>query len=195
MNSILQLLVTVVHFLFCVALVQGLSQLKWNWFQLEQRPLMSFQAYDDASRGAIGSIRLFVSLGWAGIVNLSVIITFLPLTISKPHTHGHRQGLATRAAAAVMISAALTSTITQQALITRSVMLPLANGTADAPRSTLLAVRSVKDINLAGDITHLCILSISSSTYKELALCTGLDRICPGGQLLTFQCVQAITIC
>jgi len=61
LNGILQFIITLAQTLFSLAIVQGLSQLKWLWFSSAQ-PLSHFQAYDDASRGGIWSLTLLFRL-------------------------------------------------------------------------------------------------------------------------------------
>jgi len=61
LNGILQFLITLAQTLFTLAIVQGLSQLKWLWFS-ESQPLAHFQAYDDACRGGIWSLALLFRL-------------------------------------------------------------------------------------------------------------------------------------
>jgi hypothetical protein len=58
LNALLQLLITLAQFSFTMPLVQSMSQLKWLWFVSEPRQLLTFQAYDDACRGGVGSAKL-----------------------------------------------------------------------------------------------------------------------------------------
>lgn len=61
LNTLLALLATLCKAAFAYPVLQGISQLKWNWFTKQQRPLIHFEAFDEASRGAVGSIRLLVA--------------------------------------------------------------------------------------------------------------------------------------
>jgi len=46
---------------FVVPVLEGLAQMKWNWFSKTERPIKHFQAYDKASRGPWGSIKLLIA--------------------------------------------------------------------------------------------------------------------------------------
>ena len=57
LNAVISLLSTLARASLLIPVVQALSQLKWLWFN-KQRPLSDFDAFDDASRGAWGSLKL-----------------------------------------------------------------------------------------------------------------------------------------
>ncbi|KAL1984945.1 hypothetical protein VTN96DRAFT_8501 [Rasamsonia emersonii] len=105
LNTLLALLATLCKAAFAYPVLQGISQLKWNWFT-KRRPLIHFEAFDEASRGAVGSIRLLVAT--RGQIS-SVVV------------------------AAILISAIITSTITQAAVTTSTRYAP-GDGTATVGR-------------------------------------------------------------
>lgn len=49
---------------FLVPVSYCTGQLKWNWFQAENRPLYDIELFDLASRGPDGSIRLLYHMSW-----------------------------------------------------------------------------------------------------------------------------------
>lgn len=60
-NAIVAFLATSCRVAFTGPLVEGISQLKWNSFSHgEARPLGQLQAFDHASRGAFGTLRLLL---------------------------------------------------------------------------------------------------------------------------------------
>jgi hypothetical protein len=61
LNTLLAFLTAVSQTCFVQPVVQGLSQMKWNWFAGKDRPLVDFESFDNASRGAWGSILLVFS--------------------------------------------------------------------------------------------------------------------------------------
>lgn len=44
-----------------VPIMEGLGQLRWNWFASAPRKLTDFELFEQASRSAWGSLRLLVS--------------------------------------------------------------------------------------------------------------------------------------
>jgi Protein of unknown function (DUF3176) len=60
LNTLIALLTAIANAGLASPLQQGLSQLKWINFKRESRPLTDMEAFDDASRGIWGSIRLLV---------------------------------------------------------------------------------------------------------------------------------------
>ncbi|KAL1984561.1 hypothetical protein VTN96DRAFT_9061 [Rasamsonia emersonii] len=81
----------------------GLSQLKWNWFVRKKRPLVHFEAFDEASRGAVGSIRLLAatrgrisSIQAAAILASSVVtLTSTQAVITSSTRYAPVDGVAT----------------------------------------------------------------------------------------------------
>jgi hypothetical protein len=62
LNTVVALLSTVCRTLFVIAASQALSQAKWNWFKTSPRPLADLSAFDDASRGPWGSLKLVFTM-------------------------------------------------------------------------------------------------------------------------------------
>jgi hypothetical protein len=61
LNTLLAFLAAVSKIAFMVPIAAGLGQLKWMWFSAgPARPLSDFEAFDDASRGAWGSVKLII---------------------------------------------------------------------------------------------------------------------------------------
>ena len=58
-NTIIALLATISRTGFIIPICESISQLKWLWYQ-EERPLADLQAFDEASRGAWGTLKLLV---------------------------------------------------------------------------------------------------------------------------------------
>lgn len=59
LNTLLAFLVSVSKAFFIFPIAEGLGQLKWMWFNsAHPKPLNDFQIYDDATKGAWGSLRL-----------------------------------------------------------------------------------------------------------------------------------------
>lgn len=61
LNTLVAFLSTLCRAAFIVPVMEGLSQLKWNWFATGDRSLADFQAFDDASRGPYGSLKLLLT--------------------------------------------------------------------------------------------------------------------------------------
>ncbi len=63
LNTFVAFFTSLARVSFMFPVVEGLGQLKWMWFTSPQaRPLADFALFDDASRGAFGSLRLLVRL-------------------------------------------------------------------------------------------------------------------------------------
>jgi hypothetical protein len=58
LNSVVSWIGTIARVGLLVPLSNGLGQLKWSWFSNEERSLADFEAFDQASRGLNGSVRL-----------------------------------------------------------------------------------------------------------------------------------------
>lgn len=59
-NSILSILITVIKAMVVVPLAEGLSQLKWSWFEEKERSLNDLVTFDEASRGILGASKLVI---------------------------------------------------------------------------------------------------------------------------------------
>ncbi|CAM1506555.1 Fc.00g061960.m01.CDS01 [Cosmosporella sp. VM-42] len=63
-NSVIAFLATICRVAFTIPVIEGVSQMKWNWYRRKARPLAHLEVFDKASRGPWGSIRLlFVMRG------------------------------------------------------------------------------------------------------------------------------------
>lgn len=62
LNSFLAIFATLAQAGLMLPISEAISQLKWIWFIQEERPLVEFQTFDEASRGAVGSIKLLATL-------------------------------------------------------------------------------------------------------------------------------------
>ena len=58
LNALVAFFVTSCRVAFLVPIMEGLSQLKWNWFARGRRPLLDFVAFEEATRGPVGWFRL-----------------------------------------------------------------------------------------------------------------------------------------
>lgn len=58
LNTVVALLATLCRFVVAIPIAEGISQLKWNWFAVRPRPIKALYAFDQASRGPVGSLRL-----------------------------------------------------------------------------------------------------------------------------------------
>lgn len=61
-NTFLSLFVTMSKSMMLLTVAEGISQLKWTYFQKSERRLADFQVFDDASRGPLGALKVFWSL-------------------------------------------------------------------------------------------------------------------------------------
>ncbi len=61
LNALIALLATVTTATMSFSLANGISQLKWIRFKETQAPLTDMEAFDDASRGTWGALRLLTS--------------------------------------------------------------------------------------------------------------------------------------
>ncbi|CAI6099212.1 unnamed protein product [Clonostachys chloroleuca] len=58
LNTLVAFLATVCRAMTLVPIIEGVSQLKWNWFATKQRSLRELYLFDQASRGPFGALRL-----------------------------------------------------------------------------------------------------------------------------------------
>jgi hypothetical protein len=58
LNTLVAFLATVCRAMTLVPIIEGVSQLKWNWFATKQRSLRELYLFDQASRGPLGALRL-----------------------------------------------------------------------------------------------------------------------------------------
>ncbi len=61
LNTFVAFFTSLARVAFMLPVVEGIGQLKWLWFASPQpRPLADFAAFDEASRGAFGSLKLLM---------------------------------------------------------------------------------------------------------------------------------------
>lgn len=112
LNTLLAFLTAVSQTCFVQPVVQGLSQMKWNWFAGKSRPLADFESFDNASRGAWGSILLVFSTKGRCVQ--------FDYGSSRDEMDTNQSGCTNRLsvllAAVILVTSAVTSTITQAAL-------------------------------------------------------------------------------
>ncbi|KAF4972223.1 hypothetical protein FSARC_1175 [Fusarium sarcochroum] len=58
LNAIVALIATVFRAILAFVALELLAQLKWDWLKASFRPMLDIQRFDDASRGAWGSLKL-----------------------------------------------------------------------------------------------------------------------------------------
>ncbi|KAE8551387.1 hypothetical protein EYB25_005272 [Talaromyces marneffei] len=81
LNNLLAFLTAIGQSTFVFPVVQGLSQMKWTWFMGKNRPLEDFERFDNASRGAWGSIMLlFSTKGRLSILLAAILIVTSAVT-------------------------------------------------------------------------------------------------------------------
>jgi hypothetical protein len=80
-NTLIAIYVVVLKAALLLVTAQGLGQLKWRWFERE-RPLNHLTAFEDASRGAWGSLTLLQMLkGCHIIASCGAFITLAALLV------------------------------------------------------------------------------------------------------------------
>lgn len=81
-NSVVALLATLCRFFLNVVLSEGISQLKWVYFQQRSQQLSDFQTFDNASYDPWGALQLLWRLkGRALIASLGALITIAVLVM------------------------------------------------------------------------------------------------------------------
>lgn len=61
LHTLVAFLASVTQATFVYPVIVGLSQLKWNWFAMSGRPLKDFDAFETATTGPFGSVRLVMT--------------------------------------------------------------------------------------------------------------------------------------
>ncbi|XXH05686.1 hypothetical protein Hte_012121 [Hypoxylon texense] len=81
LNALIALLAAIATATLGVALQSGLSQLKWIRFREGRAPLADMEAFDEASRGTWGALKLLATMrgGWLGSFGAVVAIVALAL--------------------------------------------------------------------------------------------------------------------
>ncbi|KAK1837182.1 hypothetical protein QBC39DRAFT_325960 [Podospora conica] len=85
LNALVAFLEALCRVALVVPLMEGMAQLKWNWFARAERPLSDFRVIDDAIRGPVGSAKLLAKqkgrlLGMSGAFGLLTCFASSPLT-------------------------------------------------------------------------------------------------------------------
>lgn len=62
LNTVIAFLATICRTVSVIPIMEGISQLKWNWFASVQRPVKDLLVFDQASRGPWGSLRMIVTI-------------------------------------------------------------------------------------------------------------------------------------
>lgn len=61
LNTFLAFFTSLAKMAFMMPIIEGLGQLKWLWYLSPRpKPLIDFQVFDEATRGAYGSLKLLV---------------------------------------------------------------------------------------------------------------------------------------
>lgn len=77
-NAVISILATMGQMSMMNPVTECISQLKWLWFT-RRRPLQEFQAFDSASRGTMGSLKLLWKLRGLHIVSVGAALTMVSL--------------------------------------------------------------------------------------------------------------------
>ena len=81
-NTLIATLIAVCKLFMVVVLAEGLSQLKWVYFQQQPHALREFDVFDAASRGPLGSVHLLFHVRWKAVVaTIGALTTLLALAM------------------------------------------------------------------------------------------------------------------
>lgn len=81
-NTLIAIFTTVVKSSMMLAVAEGISQLKWTYFQQQPHPLLHLEVFDGASRGPLGAIKLLGTLRLkVVVVSVGAVVTVLALAI------------------------------------------------------------------------------------------------------------------
>lgn len=85
LNALVAFLEAFCRVALVVPLMEGMAQLRWNWFARGEKPLSDFAIIDDATRGPVGSAKLLAKrkgrlLGMSGAFGLLTCFASSPLT-------------------------------------------------------------------------------------------------------------------
>ncbi|CZR66586.1 uncharacterized protein PAC_16487 [Phialocephala subalpina] len=81
LNIVLALFTTLAKAGLMIPISEALGQLKWVWFK-EERPLVDFETFDQASRGPIGSVKLLGTLRFRHLASIGAVISILLIATS-----------------------------------------------------------------------------------------------------------------
>ncbi|KAF2002676.1 hypothetical protein P154DRAFT_561828 [Amniculicola lignicola CBS 123094] len=79
-TAALALGITIMRAAMMIPVASSLDQLKWRWFQGTQR-MDSFEHFDEASRGVLGSLRLLIELKIPHLASIGALIIIFALAI------------------------------------------------------------------------------------------------------------------
>jgi hypothetical protein len=79
-NTVIAILITVMRTSMMVGVGSCIAQSGWLYFKNGPRTITDLQAFDEATRGIKGSIKLLFSIGW-GLPAIGAIVTILSLAL------------------------------------------------------------------------------------------------------------------
>ncbi|KUJ09624.1 uncharacterized protein LY89DRAFT_657053, partial [Mollisia scopiformis] len=82
LNSLLAIFITIAQIGLVIPLSEALGQLKWVWFKENERSLVDFETFDEASRGPIGGMKFLRTLGFGHLASIGALISVLGLATS-----------------------------------------------------------------------------------------------------------------
>ncbi|KAI1378606.1 hypothetical protein F4677DRAFT_372677 [Hypoxylon crocopeplum] len=82
LNAVIALLATVATASMSISLQNGLSQLKWIRFKESRAPLADMEAFDEASRGTWGAMKLLVKARGGFLGSFGAIVAIVALALS-----------------------------------------------------------------------------------------------------------------
>jgi hypothetical protein len=78
-NAVVSILTTAANSALLCVVAASLGQLKWSWFQSQQRKLADVQIFDDASRGPLGAAALLRTTPILSLASGGALVTILTL--------------------------------------------------------------------------------------------------------------------
>ncbi|KAK3330107.1 hypothetical protein B0H66DRAFT_611357 [Apodospora peruviana] len=85
LNTLIAFLAAVCQLCLLQPVIQGLGQLKWNWFARRERPLADFAIFDDAVTTSGGGLKL-LGTGKGRTLGISASVVLLTAFLSSPLT-------------------------------------------------------------------------------------------------------------
>ncbi|KAI8283421.1 hypothetical protein K4K60_002717 [Colletotrichum sp. SAR11_57] len=77
-NTVIALLTTLMRATMLVAVAEAIGQMKWRFFDDQQRPLADLQHFDRASRGVLGSVKII----WVARSSFVTVVAALVMVTS-----------------------------------------------------------------------------------------------------------------
>ncbi|KAJ3549027.1 hypothetical protein NM208_g727 [Fusarium decemcellulare] len=112
LNALVALLATIYRAALGYVALQVMAQLKWNWVTAQFRPMLDVQRFDDASRGAWGSIQLLPLVALRqplAVATIAIVVASLaigPITQQTIQTYYCSRAVAARPAQTALIAVA-----------------------------------------------------------------------------------------